>query len=294
MSSRAYWINRPSAQPFRVFVIVLLTVSVLEGVIMLAFGALLSQRHPFFEAALDTFMLTTMLAPALWLAVVRPLQHSSTARGRLLAQMFDVQENERARIARDLHDELGQQFTAILLSLRSIEQADNLDSVHERAHAAVAAANAGLTDVRRIARGLRPVVLEELGLVPAVERLCEEIFSAHGTRPELSIRLQQGIRFSPAVEMAVFRVLQEALTNCVRHSSASRVRVELSGNSDAIRLTIDDDGCGFEPGSHPAASLGLHGMRERVELLDGRFTVRSSPGAGTTISAEFFPKSVAS
>ncbi len=284
MPNHISWIRRPSAQPFRVFAIVLALVSFLECMIMLLFGALLSaSRYPIAEAAIDTFLLTTMLAPALWFAVVRPIQRLSASRGLLLGQLFDAQEQERARIARDLHDELGQQLTAVLIALRMVEQSDTLEAARERARAAAESASAGLSEVRRISRGLRPTVLADLGLIPAVERVCEEFQTPKGPRVELAISLKPGERFPAAVEMCAFRVLQESLTNCARHAQAKTVRVALSAEGDALSLEIRDDGRGFDASKPARSSLGLYGMRERVELLDGRYDMTSAPGQGTVV-----------
>ena len=282
MNRRISWIRRPSSQPFRVFAIVIAIVAFIECVIMLLFGVLLSgNRHPIAEAALDTTLLTIMLAPALWFAIVRPIQHLSASRGLLLSQLFDAQEQERARIARDLHDELGQQLTAILVALRTVEHAESIPTARAGAGVAAQSAAAALGAVRRIARGLRPIVLEDLGLIPAVERLCEETETNHGLRVDLAAELEPERRFPAAVEMCIFRTLQESLTNCARHAEASHVYVRLWQSAGNLTLTVRDDGKGFDPSERHRTSFGLHGMRERVEFLDGRYDIRSARAKGT-------------
>jgi two-component system sensor histidine kinase NreB len=280
-------LQRPSAQPFRVFAGVLAIVSFLECLIMLAFGALFrGERHPVAEALLDTVLLTTMLAPALWFLLVRPIQKLSSSRGQLLIRLFDAQEEERGRIARDLHDELGQQLTAMLVTLQAVKESTTIEDARERATLAAQSGAAGLREVRRISRGLRPLVLEDLGLRPAIERICEE-FRGSGT-PEISLQLnlQSDHRFPPALETAVFRVVQESVTNAVRHAGASLIHVQIDALPRELLLRVEDDGAGIEP-NRLERSFGLAGIRERVEALDGRLDVRSIPAGGTAILAVF-------
>ncbi|MBY0111509.1 MAG: sensor histidine kinase [Phycisphaerales bacterium] len=280
-------LRRPSAQPFRVFAVVLAIVSFLECLIMLAFGALLQgERHPIAEAVLDTTLLTTMLAPALWFLVVRPIQKLSSSRGQLLVRLFEAQEEERGRIARDLHDELGQQLTAMLVTLQAVKESSTIEQARERAELAAQSGAAGLREVRRISRGLRPLVLEDLGLGPAIERICEEFRGTGGPAIDLQIKLDPAHRFPPALETAVFRVVQESVTNAVRHADASRIGVQIEARAGELVVRIEDDGKGIEP-HRLEQSFGLAGIRERIESHDGRLHVRSVPAVGTTILAHF-------
>lgn len=284
------WISalrRPSRSPLRIFGLLLLLAFGAEYGIMLLLAVLpIDRSDSMREALIDSSLLTLLLAPAFWLVIVRPLQNLSASRGQLLTQLFDAQEQERGRVARDLHDELGQHLTAMLITIRAVEQAPDLDQARERARAAAAAGTASLQEVRRIARGLRPTVLDDLGLVPAVERLCREFEELHDTPVQASIDLDATSRFSPQLEMCIFRVLQESLTNATRHAGTCRVSVSLSHRAGHLRLEVIDDGRGFQPGDAAGTSFGLHGMRERVELLDGRFRITSQPGKGTAIRVE--------
>ena len=284
-------LRHPSAQPFRVFAVVLAIVSFLECLIMLAFGALFQgERHPVAEAILDTVLLTTMLAPALWFLVVRPIQKLSSSRGQLLVRLFEAQEQERGRIARDLHDELGQQLTAMLVTLQAVKESATIEQARERAELAAESGAAGLREVRRISRGLRPLVLEDLGLRPAIERICEEFRGTGGPAIDLQINLSTNLntsrRFLPALETAVFRVVQESVTNAVRHAGATRIGVQIEARPSELLVRVEDDGKGIEP-ERLDRSFGLAGIRERVESLDGRLDVRSIPSIGTTILALF-------
>lgn len=274
-------------RPSRVFLFVLFLAFGVECAIMLALWAAPPQLHGRWASALiDSVTLTAVLAPALWLALVRPLQRLSASRGQLLRRLFDAQEQERSRLARDLHDELGQHLTAMMIVTRTVEQAQSLEEARARARVVAQAGAASLREVRRMARGLRPTVLEDLGLATAVERLCEDAQSMHGAIVEPATTFPPSRRFSPPVELCVFRVIQESLTNAARHSGAGRIEVRLEADDRAIRLSVRDDGRGFDLDGPSGDWFGLIGMRERVESLRGRFDVRSAPGAGTTISAE--------
>jgi two-component system sensor histidine kinase UhpB len=217
------------------------------------------------------------------------LQESEQDRARLLRQVLSAQEEERRRIARDLHDEIGQSLTSLVLGLRSLESSADVEEAHYRAGELRGVAANTLDAVRRLARGLRPSVLDDLGLAAALERLASEFRRA----PELDVRLQvteQG-RLPAEVETAVYRIVQEALTNTARHANAGQVVVTLQATPPQLRLCIEDNGRGLpgQPGEAPPASspgFGISGMRERARLLDGSFRIESLPGRGTRIAVE--------
>jgi signal transduction histidine kinase len=145
-----------------------------------------------------------------------------------------------------------------------------------------------LDEVRRLARGLRPGVLDELGLVPAIEQLAVDHSQLHSIAVEVSAVSFGAERVPPAVEAALYRVIQEALTNAAKHSGARTVNVVLQRRREMVQAIVSDDGCGFDVEATlrtPAARahLGLHGMRERAALLGGTVTIESTPGEGTTI-----------
>jgi signal transduction histidine kinase len=264
--------------------LILAVTFIVEGVIMLALPRIVQDsREPAISAVIDSVMLTLVLAPTLWMLVVRPLRRLSMSRGVLLSQLFSAQEQERARIARDLHDELGQQLTAVLINLRALEQSQTLQQATERAAAAHQAAAAGLEHVRRTARSLRPAILDDLGLAPAIERLCDEFQAAGNIALELELGLDPGARFTPEAELCLYRILQESLTNMTRHSSARHGRVVVRALDHRLELEVSDDGCGFDPAG-TRGSFGLTGIQERAESLGGRCTIRSGPGAGTSIN----------
>ena len=201
-------------------------------------------------------------------------------------RVVDAQEVERARLARELHDETGQALTSILLGLKSLEErvesTDGGAAFAELRDLVVAT----LQDVRRLAVELRPAALDDFGLVPALERLRDSI----SEQRQIAVEVQSDLddkRLPAETETALYRIVQEALTNVVKHAEASRVTVRLRRPSDRyVELVIQDDGAGFDPNEVRDGGLGLVGMRERVALLGGRLSVESSEGAGTMLRAE--------
>ena len=202
-----------------------------------------------------------------------------------LARVVDAQELERKRLARELHDETGQSLTSMLLALHAIEEAKTPDAAQEATSRLREQIVETLHDVRRLAVELRPKALDDFGLVPALERLTTT-FSEQTAIPVEFEAMLGDTRLAPAVETALYRIVQEALTNVIKHSRASRVSVLLRRKPDSVAAVIDDDGQGFDMGETRDGGLGLIGMRERIELIDGRLTVESSSSGGTSVVAE--------
>ncbi len=305
---RFHRMRRPDAiSPIKVFLLILGVVFTVEAIIMVllssgissaaapppaestsGLGAVLS--NGVLLSLFDAMTLVAVLCPVLWILIVRPLRALGAERGELLVRSMNIQEEERARLARDLHDELGQVQTAILLGVRSITNATSLEQAREHAASVQQMAGAAVETTRRMARGLSPSVLTDFGLGSALDRVCEDIASASGIVVEGDLRIGRR-RVDPAVEIAAYRVIQEALSNAARHARASTIRVMVDIAENELRLRVQDDGCGMANGSTPrpgdSNGLGLVGMRERVVLLHGEFTVTSARGAGTTITASF-------
>ena len=194
------------------------------------------------------------------------------------------QELERTRLARELHDETGQALTSILLGLRALQEADDVTAALEDVRELVVTT---LQDVRRLAIELRPSALDDYGLVPALERLTTTVSEQGG--PLVDIEAQLGdTRLPGEVETALYRIVQEALTNAIKHAEASNVSVTLTRTPLAVTVVVEDNGRGIEPttAGDSTSGLGLAGMRERLALLDGRLRIESSLDAGTTIVAE--------
>jgi signal transduction histidine kinase len=198
-----------------------------------------------------------------------------------LRRIVAAQELERQRLARELHDETGQALTSILLGLKRLDGAGSPEAVASLRELVVAT----LQDVRRLAVELRPKVLDDFGLVPALERLTQGFAEQTG----IAVDLEAGAiaeRLPVEVETAIYRIVQEALTNVVKHAQAHSVSVVLTRGDGRIKAVIEDDGTGFEPETRGGDGIGLVGMRERIELLDGSLAVESSPRSGTTVAIE--------
>jgi two-component system, NarL family, sensor histidine kinase DevS len=198
-----------------------------------------------------------------------------------LRRVVAGQEVERRRLARELHDETGQALTSILLGLRALEEAHDDIDVDELRRLVVAT----LQDVRRLAVQLRPKALDDFGLVPALERLVQTFAESSGIRVELEARVGDE-RLPTDVETTLYRIVQEALTNVVKHADAHSVSILLVRRAASVTAVVEDDGAGFDPDSIRPDRIGLEGIRERVELHDGRLTIESSPGSGTTLRIE--------
>ena len=197
-----------------------------------------------------------------------------------VSRILGAQELERKRIARELHDETGQALTAILLGLRPLEE---IDATAARALRELV--KDALTSVRRLSVDLRPSVLDDFGLVAALERFSVDLQERSDTTITLATH-GLDTRLPEPVETALYRVTQEAVANALRHGKASSIRVELARFPELVRLTITDDGQGFSPHQVAPDRFGLRGMRERLTLVNGSFSVDSRPGDGTTVVAE--------
>jgi signal transduction histidine kinase len=218
-------------------------------------------------------------------------QERARAQTEMLGRVIDAQEAERARVARDLHDQIGQALTSVLLGLRLVEgslpdgpEADEVRSRTEEVRELVAQA---LDEVRQLAFDLRPTVLDDVGLVAAVSRLADDLTRRYGVRVELALDgLDDEQRLRPEVETVVYRVVQEALTNVARHAEASRATVTIAASGEGMRASIVDDGVGFEPDDGALRSLGLAGMAERASLAGGHVEIASAPTGGTSVTLE--------
>jgi len=202
-----------------------------------------------------------------------------------LRRVFEAQELERRRIALELHDETGQALTSVLLGLRAVEESKSKDELRASAAALRELVVGTLQDVRRLAVELRPKVLDDFGLVAALERLTESFSEQTGIEVDLEARLPRA-RLPDEVETALYRIVQESLTNVVKHARAGRVSILLTRKNGSVTAVIEDDGRGFEPSERVGAGMGLVGMRERAVLLGGRLEIESAPGAGTTLAVE--------
>jgi PAS domain S-box-containing protein len=205
----------------------------------------------------------------------------------LSRKVLRAQEEERARLARELHDELGQILTAVRLEVGMLRR--HLNAGNEQAGDFVARAvdlvQKGTDELRRICRALRPPLLDDLGLEPAVRLLIEQFIEQAERHAEVDIDLDDAPQqVPPELALCTYRVLQEALTNIRRHAQAERVRVSLQVVEGVLRLCAEDDGVGFEASDPDVLrGFGLAGMRERANLVGGKVTIDSTCGEGTRV-----------
>ncbi len=203
-----------------------------------------------------------------------------------LQRVVAAQELERQRLARELHDETGQALTSILLGLKGLDTAADAEERRQAVAALRELVSSTLRDVRRLAVELRPSALDDFGLVAAVQRLAETFSEQTGIRVDVEAQLDDD-RLANEIETALYRIIQEALTNIVKHARAGNVSVLLARKERTAIAVIEDDGRGFDRAARETSEgLGLLGMQERLGLLDGRLTVESSSLGGTTVVAE--------
>ena len=219
---------------------------------------------------------------------IEELRRSKEELSALGAAAHATREQEKNRIARELHDELGQSLTMLRMDVSWCKAhvpagvegfAAKLDRMETLLKTTVAA-------TRRIASDLRPLMLDDLGLVPALEWLVQNMSQRSTVRCEFSID-DPSLSLPPAHSTAVFRIVQEALTNIAKHANASHAEVSIRREGDAMQVRVRDDGVGFAVGgTRKPDSFGLLGMRERITLLRGSAAIESAPGGGTTIAIE--------
>lgn len=218
------------------------------------------------------------------------LQSAYARLKELSARFVLAQERERSHISRELHDQLGQTLTAVLIHLHAAERAPDPEVKRRHSDTATELANGALQQLKTLSFSLRPAQLDLLGLVPAVQSAMQRIAEPAGLRCELSTRGREPAALEENAAVAV-RLVQEALTNTVRHAQASRVRVRLHFlPRGRISVLILDDGIGFDKaavldGHQSERNIGLYGMIERTELAGGRLHIRTREGRGVAIRA---------
>jgi signal transduction histidine kinase len=232
------------------------------------------------ERLLDAFAASAATAVATAQSVA-----SERQRQRLAAA-----EAERQHWARELHDDTLQSLSALRVGLSTAKRSGRPEVLEQAVTSAIDHLEEGITNLRALITDLRPASLDELGAAAAIQALCERA-ERQGTEVDVSIELayEQGRereRHIPEIETAMYRIVQEALSNAAKHGKAERVVVEVHEDDTDIHVSVRDDGVGFDPSSH-TDGFGLLGMHERVQLLDGALTVSSAPGGGTTITASF-------
>jgi signal transduction histidine kinase len=205
-------------------------------------------------------------------------------------QRLAAAEAERQRWARELHDDTLQSLSALRVGLSTAKRSGKPEALEQAVTSAIDHLEEGITNLRALITDLRPASLDELGAAAAIHALCERA-ERQGIEVDVSIELayeqdSERERHSPEIETAMYRIVQEALTNAAKHGQARRAVVEVHEDETDIRVSVRDDGTGFDPSGH-TDGFGLLGMHERVQLLDGSFQIDSAPGGGTTITVSF-------
>jgi signal transduction histidine kinase len=211
-----------------------------------------------------------------------------TERDALLRELALAEENERLRISRDLHDQMGQLVTALLLDLRALRGGPVSDMHSARIQNMEKLASQIALEVHQLALNLRPPGLDALGLPAAIENLLHDWSERNGITADLEYIGAAGERYPAELEITLFRVVQEALTNVVKHARASHIAVVLERRGGTLSIIMEDDGDGFDVGvvlasPEKARRLGIKGMRERMVRMGGTLEIESAPGAGACV-----------
>ena len=209
-------------------------------------------------------------------------------RTRLLEKVITAQEEERKRIARELHDETGQSLTSLMVHMQMMSQQCPVPELKPQIKEFQRLISQTLEDVHNLALELRPSALDDLGLTAALERYTYEYSQYNSLDIDLLVHGIEEERLPATVETALYRIVQEGLTNVARHAQANTASILIERRNGSVITIIEDDGIGFDPSRADSSRnrLGLYGMRERAELLDGTFYLESEPGKGTTIFIE--------
>ncbi|MCB0108168.1 MAG: hypothetical protein KDE53_19735 [Caldilineaceae bacterium] len=217
--------------------------------------------------------------------MLRQLAENAHHLQQLPRQILQAQEAERHRLARDLHDEAAQALTSLLVHLRLLERAHTPEEAQARVQELRLLTSQALEEVRRVALDLRPTILDDLGLGPALAWRVDELNKVEGLTATIAIEgLEE--RLPRDIELVLYRVGQEALSNVTRHAAATRISVLLRRQAGHVTLVITDDGRGFDPSAPPCEKghgLGLLGMRERMGMIGGELAIRSTVGHGSKI-----------
>jgi signal transduction histidine kinase len=280
----------------RIPLVMLGGIFVAEAAIMAVFAlAAEAGQNRWVEVIVDSTVLTLTVAPLLYWLIVRPLRVVADERSRLLGRVFEIQDAERQQIARDLHDEIGQSFTSLLVQMKLLGDAPTLDAAKTQARELRDLGGHVYDQIRSLARGLHPSVLDDLGLVEAVRRLVEDFEGTHDTQVTLQIAGMSKERLNRKVETTAYRIVQESLTNCAKYAQAARINVALDREPDRLTVTIADNGRGFDVAkamhASQTATFGLTNMRERALLLNGSLVIHSRPGDGTKVTLQLPLKS---
>lgn len=218
------------------------------------------------------------------------LYEQNKERSALLEKIITTQEEERKRIARELHDEVGQSITSLMIGFKVLETQDP-EKMRQGIAQLKRLSSETLDEVRHLALELRPSSIDDLGLIAALQQYTHDYSEKFGVRADFQASDFDGKRLRPEVEIALYRIIQEALTNIAKHAEAKKVSVLIGIRNSSIVAIVEDNGKGFNvrtvlDSKTTEKKLGLYGMQERASLIGGVLTIESAPGAGTTVFVE--------
>lgn len=247
-------------------------------------------QHTALASVVDSGILVLVLGPLVWVLFVGPLRRLIDLRTRVLNQVIEAQEDTLGRVSRDLHDGVGQSLAGLMMGLRAIEETSTEPQVKTMLRDIRGQGALAHEELRRMVRGLRPYQLDDKGLLAALQTEVESLRSLQPVRFELECTQWESRRWPQAVESALFRIAQEAISNSLRHGKPTVIGIRLERKTDGLLLEVTDNGGGFDAGAAWAGSgssrpFGLFSMRERAHLLGGTLTVESSPGSRTLVRA---------
>lgn len=251
------------------------------------------------QAAFNTMVQGLLESERNLLQNQQELERLNTEKNRLLAELTKkeaelrnalhravaYQEDERKRISRELHDEIGQSLTSILIRLKNLQGMTDPDLISDRVNGILYITTQTIEEMRRLSMDLRPAALDNLGILPALRWCVQQSSQQNKDLEVLFVGPERMSRLPPEVEIVLYRIAQEGLNNAVRHSQAKHVEIKLEQNPHLIWLEVSDDGQGFDPASL-TRGLGLVGIRERVELFNGHCGIENQTGGGTRLWAE--------
>ena len=214
------------------------------------------------------------------------VQTAQTVAEDRLRHSLEAAEQERRRWARELHDETLQGLAGLSVLLETAGARNSEEALRSAVAQTISEIRDQIRSLRALITELRPAALDELGLVPAIESLAERFVAMEGLEVALDVGAEQALgRFAPELETAIYRFVQEALTNVAKHARADNARVSIRERDGCLEVTVQDDGVGFDTSAAPTG-FGLVGMRERLALANGELTIESQPGRGTTLTAK--------
>ena len=249
-------------------------------------------RSPISEAIVDSVALTALVAPLLWFLIVLPLKRAAAIRERFLADLFTAIEAERRRIAREVHDGVGQSISLVISGLRSTERLTGLEETRRKCEELLVAAQQALAEAKRLSLGLRPSLLDDLGLRPALMQLITDVEKHSSLTVHADLGEMVDCRWGDSIETNLFRIVQEGLCNVVKHAQATSASVRVSTGGGVCEVEISDDGKGISPAHLQTAMLngghlGIIGIQERLKLLNGNYELRTLEPHGTRLTARF-------